>query len=188
MISHRKRAANRRNSARSTGPRTSAGKARSSRNALRHGLAIAVARDAAASLEVERLSTVITGGRRDPVLLYHARIAAEAELEILRVRAARAALINDTARDRMSVAPPISAYFELFELARGDTNPKLAASVEKTLQFLRSPIPAELEQTTVAVLRAAPQFPRYDRYERRALSRRRRALRALDLAVSRLGS
>lgn len=153
MISHRKRAANQRNSARSTGPRTSAGKARSSRNALRHGLAIAVARDAAGSLEIERLSRVITGGRRDPVLLYHARIAAEAELEILRVRAARAALINEAARDRIIYSP------------------------------LREP-----ERTTVAVLRAAAQFPRYDRYERRALSRRRRALRALDLAVSRMGS
>jgi hypothetical protein len=153
MISHRKRAANQRNSARSTGPRTSTGKVRSSRNALRHGLAIAVARDAAGSLEIERLSKVIAGGRRDPVLLYHARIAAEAELEIMRVRAARAALINETVHDRINYAP------------------------------LREP-----EGTTVAVWQAASQFSKYDRYECRALSRRRRALRALDLAVSRMDS
>src|ERR1700738_4735365 len=41
--SERKRAANRRNARRSTGPRTAAGKARVKQNALRHGLNVAVA-------------------------------------------------------------------------------------------------------------------------------------------------
>jgi hypothetical protein len=47
MATDRQIAANRRNGALSRGPKTAAGKARSSRNALKHGLAIPITRDRA---------------------------------------------------------------------------------------------------------------------------------------------
>jgi hypothetical protein len=55
MTSAAKIAANRRNARRSTGPRTTAGKMRVRRNALRHGLADVVLRDPGVTAEVERM-------------------------------------------------------------------------------------------------------------------------------------
>ena len=48
MTTEAKRAANRANAQKSTGPRSSEGKARASQNATRHGLATSVADDPAA--------------------------------------------------------------------------------------------------------------------------------------------
>jgi len=61
MASDRKVAANRRNSRRSSGPRTVAGKLTVSRNALRHGLAAVTIRDLGIAAEVDRLATAIGG-------------------------------------------------------------------------------------------------------------------------------
>src|SRR6202011_2459882 len=60
--SERKRAANRRNARSSTGPRTAAGKARVTQNALRHGLNVAVADDPLLTEDVERLARAIRDG------------------------------------------------------------------------------------------------------------------------------
>lgn len=92
MISDRKIAANRRNAVRSTGPRTAVGKVRSGQNALRHGLAASAGHHPARSAEVERLAHAIAGKAPHPALLYHARAAAKAELDIIRVRAFRASI------------------------------------------------------------------------------------------------
>ena len=59
MSSARKVAANRRNSCKSCGPRTAAGKAIASRNALRHGLSAIINRQATPSAEIERLALAI---------------------------------------------------------------------------------------------------------------------------------
>src|SRR6266699_1080951 len=73
MISTRKVAANRRNAARSTGPSTAGGKARASRNAYKHGLAVSILDDPAISAEVERLARSLVGKRRDLYELAQAR-------------------------------------------------------------------------------------------------------------------
>ena len=181
MSSSRKIATNRRNARRSTGPRSAAGKACSSRNALRHGLAISLASLPEKTLEIEQLARTVAGEDAKPARLHYARIAAEAELELLRVRAARVALINQYAQDRLIYAPPTNKLdFELRYLARFHRNPKLAAAAEKSWHSLRPPIPEDPERMFVALTRAIPDLAKYDRYERRALSRRKRALRALD--------
>ncbi len=61
MRSDRKSAANRRNSCKSCGPRTAAGKAIASRNALKHGLSAVVYRQPEFSSDIERLATAICG-------------------------------------------------------------------------------------------------------------------------------
>ena len=64
MTSARKVAANRRNSCKSCGPRTAAGKAIASRNALRHGLSADIHRQPAPSAEIEQLASAICGRKR----------------------------------------------------------------------------------------------------------------------------
>jgi hypothetical protein len=183
MTSDRKIAANRHNAARSTGPHSLAGKARSSRNALRHGLAASLAHISAGSEEVERLAQAIMGKGSDPALLYSARTAAEAEFEILRIRTARVALINHMAGDRMIYEPHAKGVKqELFPLARGHPNPKPAAMSGENTRFLRPPVPEAPERTTIAFAQSVSQLAAHDRYERRAMSRRKRALQAIDMA------
>jgi len=93
MASDRQIAANRRNSQRSTGPRTATGKARVRRNALRHGLAATILRDPATKAAVDQLATGICGKGADPAKREQALIIAESEALLSRIRAARADLI-----------------------------------------------------------------------------------------------
>src|SRR5262249_58336735 len=82
-------AANRANAARSTGPRTRAGKAAVARNALRHGLSLPVLADPALAPEVAALAEQIASpGAREAHRAAAGRIAA-AQIDVLRARPAR---------------------------------------------------------------------------------------------------
>jgi hypothetical protein len=135
MTTEKKIAANRRNAKRSTGPRTKSGQAKASRNALRHGLAISIASDPALSGEAERLARMIAGD--DTERLPSARIAAEATIELSRIRLAK------TQCHERSTAPGGSDDIQVVE-----------ASLLGLIQV--------------------------DRYERRAFSRLKKALRNLS--------
>ncbi len=128
MTSDARIAANRNNARRSTGPRTREGKQRAARNALTHGLAADLLRDPAIVPEIERLAAAMAGERASPERRALGAILAAAQLDLWRVRAARAGLIDRAAAERS----------------------------------------------------ALPGLVRLDRYERRALSRRNRALRRLQ--------
>ena len=67
MTSERQRAANRANAAKSTGPRTKAGRAKASQNAWRHGLATALRSEPGVVEEIERIAhaIVVEAGRPD---------------------------------------------------------------------------------------------------------------------------
>ena len=88
MTSSEKQAANRRNAKRSTGPRTARGKARSKRNALKHGLSVS-ALDALAEREVRDLAArfAAEGSVAEALPL------AEASYDLRRIRAIRDALV-----------------------------------------------------------------------------------------------
>lgn len=135
MTSERKAASNRKNAQRSTGPRSDLGRRRSSRNALRHGLAIAIGSDPAFSEEIETLATALATGRGELVREF-ARQAAEAHLDLLRIGKLKAARFNAV------VGNPDAKLGDYLELSKGLTQ--------------------------------------LERYERRAFSRRNRAMLAMS--------
>ena len=94
MTSVRQTAANRRNSAKSTGPRTSTGKARSRRNAFAHGLATRLIEDPAASAEIESLAHGLVASGSGFTDLAAARDLVEAQLDVRRVRSCQVELLN----------------------------------------------------------------------------------------------
>jgi hypothetical protein len=71
-----------------------AGKARAKRNSWRHGLSVNPYSILPHSPEIKQLADVICGEDADSVRLHFATIAAEAELEMLRVRGIRQSLLE----------------------------------------------------------------------------------------------
>jgi hypothetical protein len=86
--------ANRRNAIRSTGPKTTTGKARSSKNAITHGLSMGKPRTESGEL-VEQLANEIAGPNPDLARLLYARRIAAAAFQSQYVRAAQQQIIRE---------------------------------------------------------------------------------------------
>ena len=139
MATAKQIAANRRNGLLGRGPKTSHGKARSSRSALKHGLSIPVNRDKTLRRQIEVLARILAQSEAGNVFK-QAWAAAEAELELARARAALETLLT-----RAGIT------------AEWNCGPEQCA----------------------ALIHVLPDLQRLERYERRAFSQRRRALRDL---------
>jgi hypothetical protein len=162
MPSERKIAANRGNARKSTGPRSARGKAHTAQNALRHGASTAFL-ERSASSEVERMAMAIAGDSALTLEYEQALIIAESDFIIRKVRTARLAEM-----ERMLLAMPPS-----------DPNisepPQRRESRPQGMVETRAKPQANIEAISLAI----PRILKLDRCERRALSRRRRAARAL---------
>ena len=184
MVSDQKARANRKNAQRSTGPKTADGRSRSAQNAFRHGLSLPINCVRAWSAEVKRLARAITGPNASAEMLELARRVAEAQIDVHRAR---------TARHRFLSAKIDDPYYE----SRADTRKKLALLRRSIPYLLRPNPPIMLEPLLVRFLISTPQEPHklatvlseesrhllaMDRYERRAISRLRFAIRAYDEA------
>jgi hypothetical protein len=128
VTSDRMLSSNRKNAQKSSGPKTEAGRARAARNALNHGLAIPVQTIPELRKDIESLAMMIARASGEMTITQLSRQAAEAQLEIFRIRKVRAAILATDASCE-------------------ERNAKLS---------------------------------RLERYERRAFSRGKRALRALS--------
>ena len=90
MTSERKVRANRTNARASCGPRTAAGRARSARNAFRHGLNVSINHIQQLTPDVERLARkFLDDAADDQEAAKCARAVAEAQIDLRRIRQAR---------------------------------------------------------------------------------------------------
>ena len=153
MTTARKVRANRQNARASTGPKSATGKARSSANARRHHLAVPIWSDPVLTANVVALAAHIAGVHPSPQVMAHAQQVAEAQIEVVRVRRWRLDLM-----DR-----------HLSHL--GLENPDDRASE------LRRDAELSLKKASI-VLDLTPRLQLLDRYERRAVSRRNRAIQS----------
>jgi hypothetical protein len=166
MTSDRQIVSNRSNGRRSRGPRTAAGKASSSRNALRHGLAVSVLDKPAMCAEVERLARAIAGSGADNFRLDQARIIAEAQVDLIRIQDAKVGLMNSHIVETMSAHPGHDAT----------RNPQGAAAIEPQSYDASSETRFAPEFVMAPTIEGLRQLARLERYENRAISRRRQAV------------
>ncbi|WLA68421.1 hypothetical protein [Bradyrhizobium diazoefficiens] len=129
MASKRQIEANRANAARSTGPKTVRGKANSSRNALRHGLAKSCKRD---DPEVATLMVAIRAGLAREIGPELAAAVAYAKCDLWRVRLVRQTVLAD-----LWDCPIADVVRRLGGLERYER--RALAAQKRALRSLRSP-------------------------------------------------
>ena len=182
MTRERKIKANRANARASTGPKTAHGRSHAARNAVRHALSLPVYADPVWSEEVESLTRQIIGTDADPEKQQLARRIAEAQVDLRRVRSARHQLLSRALSDpdyeseatlRKKAGLIIGCFRRI-----GPSAPM----PDNVMEFLQSKPEGPCKFATILADKTR-QLLALDRYERRALSRRKFAIREFDIGT-----
>ena len=177
MASKRQIRANRANARASTGPKSAAGKARAARNALRHGLAIAVFDDARWVSEVEVLARRIAGENTDAELLSICRKVAQAQIDLHRIRDYRRhAIQKAVAKFDLGTDPERSSERQVEASRRDAENP--GTQDRKSCKGVEGAKGADAAGNSLEII--TRDLTVVDRYERRAFSRRKSAIREFE--------
>lgn len=198
MTSPAKRVANRRNAAKSTGPKSRAGKARFALNAVTHGLSAQPSYDPAARQRIDDLALAFAGSARDDGhILALARAAAEAQIMVLRVKEAKRHAWHAARRDRSITergdqvdARDLVKYAVILRQTKDRLYAVLAdygmfvyGLIERNRPWaLELPFADDAEREAAIAALATQRLAKLVRYERRAVNRRDKALRALEQA------
>ena len=157
MSSEKQIEANRRNAEKSKGPRTAAGKARASRNSRKHALCTISRNNPLYSPRIETIARAVCSEATNAELWEQALIIGECTTLLACAQAERIALI-----ERL-----LGGFCVHVADTQGAGGAELGASQCK---------PALLRDEHEAMGLAARNLNRLERYERRALSRRKRAI------------
>ena len=179
MTSERKVRANRANAQTSTGPKTAPGRSHAARNALRHALSRPVYSDPVWSEEVEALAREIIGAGTNAEIQELARRIAEAQIDLRRVRYARHQILSQALSDPDYESDGMirkKAALAIRILRRSDLDTPMP---DEVIEFLSSKPEGPNKFATILADKAL-RLLALDRYERRALSRRKFAIRAFD--------
>jgi hypothetical protein len=203
-LSEKKLRANRKNAKKSTGPRTTKGKSRASRNAIRHGLTSIVFGLNDHEDVITRIAKKLCEHDPFPYRYDLALEIAESQILLQRIRVARA---EATEKQRAIKATEWLKYPAMLIVIEAELTKRCLTQKEirPILTLMRrfkhhfkaivkavgggqwlgsSPPPAppltEAEQQLVNFRHPLPELASLERYERRTLSRRRRAIRKFD--------
>jgi hypothetical protein len=155
MASERQLTANRRNPQKSTGPKSRAGKKRSSQNAYRHGLGARILMDSDWITKIEVLAREIVVSTAGQIDLEQARSVARAQLEVLRARSISTVVVK--------------------QILAGCDRSGWTAAADRAVP----PDDREPDRTAEAVGHALSVLKVFDRYESRAAVRRDKAVQEI---------
>ena len=178
VSAHAQRLRLRRNATRSTGPRTRAGKSKVATNALRHGLAVPTGALPQFETKVTDLARRIAGAGASPGSLAAARRVAEAQIDLKRVRTAKALILNGSIRARPSPKDVLRLVRLAGRVLNGHVDADTAMEAQERLAHYRG-VSVGPKSLTATITESTNELLKLDRYERRALSRRKFALRDL---------
>lgn len=186
MTSRRRFNINRRNAQRSTGPRTSAGKAKSALNAKVHGLSVCSIKNSKELQTAKALAGAFAGdGDWNAPIRDLAYRAAEQQLMMRRVPDAR-----HKAWEFAKTDPELLTRGNMLGAENLLSDPGIEPAVKSSIRFLKRvsphlfepPCETDVERDVIALNLVSKQLKRLIRYERQAANARDRALRDLEQA------
>jgi hypothetical protein len=185
VTSARKIQANRENARASTGPRTAAGKVKVASNARKHGLTISVLADPTRAAELDDLAREIAGADANLELQELASRIAAAQIDLVRVRRARQAMLSAVLDDpNYQPAADSKVNAKILTEVRKELGPEVP--IPQWIMRVLRPRPEGVNKFAAILADFGERLAVMERYERRALSRRKFAIRAFDIARTRV--